>query len=60
MIVGRDTIIWEQQIDYKKDNDTIPHSWNLESLKLAQVTENIVGNQWRTRTQSWHHMEKIW
>ena len=32
-------MVW---IDYKKDYDMIPHSWILESLKLVQMSENIV------------------
>ena len=32
-------MVW---IDYKKDCDMIPHSWILESLKLVQMSENIV------------------
>ena len=29
-------------IDYKKAYDMVPHSWMLESLKLARVAENVV------------------
>ena len=29
-------------VDYKKAYDMVPHSWIIESLKMAQVGENIV------------------
>ena len=29
-------------VDYKKAHDMVPHSWIIESLKMAQVAENIV------------------
>ena len=28
-------------VDYKKAYDMLPHSWIIESLKMAQVAENI-------------------
>ena len=28
-------------VDYKKAYDMMPHSWITESLKMAQVAENI-------------------
>ena len=32
-------MVW---IDYKKAYDMVPHSWILESLELAQVSDNIL------------------
>ena len=29
-------------VDYKKAYDMVPHSWITESLKMAQVTKNII------------------
>ena len=29
-------------VDYKKAYDMVPHSWIIESLKMAQVAENII------------------
>ena len=29
-------------VDYKKGYDMVPHSWIIESLKMAQVAENII------------------
>ena len=29
-------------IDYKKAYDMVPHSWIIESLKLAQVAPNVI------------------
>ena len=29
-------------VDYKKAHDMVPHSWITESLKMAQVAENII------------------
>ena len=29
-------------VDYKKAFDMVPHSWTIESLKLAQVAQNVI------------------
>ena len=29
-------------VDYRKAYDMVPHSWIIESLKLAQVAQNII------------------
>ena len=29
-------------MDYKKAYDIVPHSWIIESLKMAQVAENVI------------------
>ena len=29
-------------MDYKKAYDMVPHSWIIESLKLAQVAQNVI------------------
>ena len=29
-------------VDYKKAYDMVPHSWIIESLKLAQVAQNVI------------------
>ena len=28
-------------VDYKKAYDMVPHSWIIQSLKMAQIAENI-------------------
>ena len=38
----RHTNLGMEWIDYKKAYDMVPHSWILESLKLARVAENVV------------------
>ena len=42
MIVRRDAILGMAWIDYKKAYDMILHSWILESLRLVQMSVNIV------------------
>ena len=44
-------------LDYKKAFDSVPHSWILESLKLAKVTDVIIQAisqlmlKWRTQAR---------
>ena len=45
------TIVW---LDYKKAFDSIPHSWIVESLKLARVPDKInaisvLMTKWKTK-----------
>ena len=41
-------------VDYKKAYDMVPHSWVIESLRFAQVAQNIIEfiersmNNWKT------------
>ena len=52
-------------IDYKKAWDMVPHSWILETLKLVQVSDNILKRSianWQTELTSCESLEKekVW
>ena len=48
-------MVW---VDYKKVYNMIPHSWIVESLKLANVTDNVISfiersmNNWNINLSS--------